>query len=1669
MPNHARATTGQTTAPLAPSGPHHRNEERNRNRAPPGHPNINTNNTYKKRANITIATVNMNGATAPANNMNLIDKWSMINRTIRSEKIAILALQETHLDGERAINIHRCFQKSFDLHYSPDPENPRSSAGVAFIVNKALIAPHQISVKALIPGRAMILTLARPDNNKISLINVYAPVEKQKQPDFWARLERRKTCARIPHPDFVLGDFNVTEDLIDRSPPHADDRAARDALRTVKQTWAIQDHWRHAYPNDRTFTYRAPRGDSWIHSRLDRIYAARRHEQTLFEWNAGPTAIPTNHWMVSVKFAPKDAPDIGKGRWTWPLQSLSDVSLIREVAKRGLTLQESLDKLDRQETSREETNPQRLWEEFKIDVQKIAKNHTKKSRHKATSMVNNLRQDIKSITANPNFDNDEHLRTEEAYLENRLAHMLKVVAKNQKADTKAALATHGEKLGGIWSAINKEKKPRDLIRRLKIPGSTPPQYERKSPRMADLAKKYHDDLQQKDIQPQSVIDRTAEIENALDAIPAPQKLVNADRSPMNRPPSEAQVQTAIKIAKNNTATGMDGCPYELWKALSQYHTERPQTNQKSFDITRTLTRVFQDIQTHGTDETSDFALGWMCPIYKKKDPTEISNYRPITLLNTDYKIFTKVLGIQLMDEIEYMIHEDQAGFIPKRSIFNQIRLAKTIIKYTELTNEDGAIVALDQEKAYDKIRHDYLWSALERFNVPQTFIQTVKSLYQNVHTRVAINGMLSQPFKITRGVRQGDPLSCALFNLAIEPLACKLREDPDLEGLKVPGIEEKIIVSMFADDTNLYLKSTDRMDHVQEILQKWCKASGAKFNIEKTEIIPLGSEEHRTRVHQTRKLNQQDQTPLEGRIKIARDGDAVRSLGAWIGNNTNVKSPWEPVIETIHKRLKTWGKSKPTLSGRKLIAQAVIGGHTQFLTKAQGMPKEIENTLTKIARDFIWEGGTLSRIALENLHRPTQEGGLNLLDIRARNDAIEIIWLKDYLDFSPSRTRWAKLTDLIIDASMPQGNNTHTRMNCFLQTWHPPRRGERASKIDEDTIRMLKAGQKYNVNLAAIRLDPHLKAQLPAWHHLGSEARTLNNNPTKCLIHRHEVKTIADLIRISARLRNQNQELPHRPSIYCRCRDCQEDRNNQCWTPHKCAQEALTRINKTFPKLNPLHNDTNHGNLSLTPNRKLRNETAKQTNDDILFDPSITSKKNLGECFRVFTDPDRLSKNPAQRYATEGPNRRHHKIQVYTDGACFNNGKENAQCGGGVWFGHNDPRNKAIRTPGEHQSNQIGEIVATIVAIQTIPRFVPLKIITDFEYVIKGLTTHLPRWENTGWINIRNSQLFKKAAYLLKQRTATTHFKWIKGHSGDPGNEGSDSLAKEGARKELPDDLDLSIPKEFDIQGAKLSAMNQATTYKGIMERKPAREREAAQENLEKTRNAVRRYCNAYETNKAIWQSLRKNVLRTRVKQFLYKTMHQAYMVGPAWKHIPNFRHRQVCAICNVEDSMEHILTECSSPERQTVWDLATKTWPHARRFWPEHNLGVILGVGCLSLPRNRAEANQDEHNTHPTPKEKAILRLLQILLSEAAHLVWVMRCERVIQEKVLNEQGIKNRWLRAINERLTTDRLTAHKSKRDKKFTTLAKNTWEKVLRRNGTLPLNWFRNREVLVGIGE
>jgi ribonuclease HI len=388
-------------------------------------------------------------------------------------------------------------------------------------------------------------------------------------------------------------------------------------------------------------------------------------------------------------------------------------------------------------------------------------------------------------------------------------------------------------------------------------------------------------------------------------------------------------------------------------------------------------------------------------------------------------------------------------------------------------------------------------------------------------------------------------------------------------------------------------------------------------------------------------------------------------------------------------------------------------------------------------------------------------------------------------------------------------------------------------------------------------------------------------------------------------------------------------------------------------------------------------------------------------------------------------------VIVYTDGACYNNGKDNAKCGSGVWFGHDDHRNTALKIPGKEQSNQIGELCTVIIAAEKVPKYQPMLITTDLKYVIEGLTTHLEKWEDKGWTDVKNATFFKKAAFLLKKRSAITLFKWVKGHAGTTGNEQSDLLAKQGAAKNNNDHLDLDIPKEFDLQGVRLAALTQATAYRGIKECKPPKTRGLTDRNLQLTAEAILSYTGCKETEAAIWLGMRRTAIRPRISQFLYKTMHSTQKIGTYWDRIPGYQDCQTCCFCRRTESMEHILVKCRERPTRIIWQLVKEIWPTQTYEWPNINLGLILGCRSITSPKENAQPNEQQaEQDRRTRHTKGPTRLLQIITTKSAHLIWVLRCKRVIRGTEYTSREIKSRWLSAINARLTNDKITATKIK---------------------------------------
>ncbi|KAL1938552.1 hypothetical protein VTO73DRAFT_11575 [Trametes versicolor] len=972
----------------------------------PGVPGANR--KTRSKARITIATLNIRGY-GLENRIEGSSKWMRVNQLMRDKKIAVLVLQEAHLDDERAALLNSVFENTMTVLSSPDPVNPTAARGVAIAINKRILKDCAPLLRILVPGRAVLLTIPWTAERSLKIVNVYAPNESAANADFWSTLN----SMNLGRVDLMLGDYNVVEDSADRLPPREDPEAPRLALQALCDRLLVTDGWRVSHPLDKGYTFLQE--STAAQSRLDRIYARKVMMRDCSDWTIEASGLTTDHLLVSVSIENYKAPFHGKGRWSMPVHLLNDDAMKKKMKELGSSL---LRRLDAMRVRTQAENPQVAYAEFKRELVTAARTRAKAKIPKMQKRIDRLKLDLAKVVNETNDEVDSvrpvSSRAERAaMLQDRITKLEQKRFDWRRKEVAGRHSVQSETMSRYWMRGNTTPEVSEEMYTMRQPGTSPPAYTNHTRTMAEIARTFYDGIQHDDPLEEDE-DHSSYIEEALAETDA--RLDNSAKATLAQRLDRDDVAEAINAAATGKAPGLDGLPTEVWKAYNRWYDADTKRGAPAVDLTKALRCVYNDIEAHGLVEGSDFAHGWICPVYKlKKDKREISSYRPITLLNSDYKLMTKALASKLAMAAPAIIHEDQAGFIPGRRIFDHIKLSQLVIEYAEAEELNGAIVALDQEKAYDKIDHTYLWAVLRKMNFPDNFIRTLQHLYAGAESCVMVNGVCSKLFRVIRGVRQGDPISCLIFNLAIEPLACALRKSP-LRGLSLPGATERLLTKLFADDTTVYLSGDDEYDQVLSITDKWCRAARARFNGEKTEVLPIGTRAYRANVVETRQLNPEGR-PIPQAVHIVKDGEAIRLLGAWVGNGADLTAPWLPVMNTIETNLAKWEKARPSLHGRKLAVGIEVAGRTQFRAMVQYMPKSVEQRLAKIEADFLWKGDTHPRIARDQLYRPISEGGLNLLDIKSRNEAIHLMWLRAYLSLGTARPLWATVADALENRS----------------------------------------------------------------------------------------------------------------------------------------------------------------------------------------------------------------------------------------------------------------------------------------------------------------------------------------------------------------------------------------------------------------------------------------------------------------------------------------------------------------------------------------------------------------------------------------------------------------------------------------------------------------------------
>lgn len=221
-------------------------------------------------------------------------------------------------------------------------------------------------------------------------------------------------------------------------------------------------------------------------------------------------------------------------------------------------------------------------------------------------------------------------------------------------------------------------------------------------------------------------------------------------------------------------------------------------------------------------------------LLRKKDTESylVKNWRPVSLLNCDYKLATKAVANRLKLVLPKLIDNDQTGFLKGRFIGENIRLIDSVINFTAAKNIPGLLVFLDFEKAFDTIEWPFIHKTFHHFNFGSSILKWIKLFYHDMESCILNNGWSSNLFKLERGVRQGCPLSPYLFILCAEVLADAIRKHNNIKGIFVDG--QQIKISLYADDTTLILDgSRASFQNSLQILEFFRAISGLRLNYKK--------------------------------------------------------------------------------------------------------------------------------------------------------------------------------------------------------------------------------------------------------------------------------------------------------------------------------------------------------------------------------------------------------------------------------------------------------------------------------------------------------------------------------------------------------------------------------------------------------------------------------------------------------------------------------------------------------------------------------------------------------------------------------------------------------------------------------------------------------------------
>ena len=825
--------------------------------------------------------INFNLLSLNARGLRTFDRRKAFFNWLAKSSADICFLQETYSTSE----VENIWKKQWkgDMFFS---HGTGHSKGVLILVRDHLDFKLQ-SVKVDSQGRYILLEATIQDSPFL-LLNIYAPNKCSEQCDFFKTIsEVLKSSFTISDYSVIVGgDFNVIFDQeLDGSGGLKKTKDSVKVLEDICLEHDLLDIWRVRHPKEKRFAWRQK--TPIIQRRLDFWLISDVLQDDVVSVDIKPS-IKSDHSAITLLINGVDDSERGPSFWKFNSTLVNDSDyrfLLDENIKNWL------------EEFKEVVDKRVLWLTIKYSKEKA---HSRKAKIK--DLEEKLLNCTKNCENDPSKENIEELECLQAQYDD----LYDYITQGAIIRSRANWYEKGEKNNKYFLNLEKSNKKKSCVRSI-VTGDGTITVNPKT--ILNELESFYSNLYSEE--------NSGHSSSFLDDVKEFPTLTEEIRNSCEGKIEYNECFKVLQSFQKNKTPGNDGLTIEFYVAFW------PLIGKHLVDC---VNYSFEFGELSNSQKQAIITL-----VEKKgKDKRLIKNWRPISLINVDTKIISKVLASRLEKVLPKLIHPNQNAFVKGRSIFDAVRSIDDIVDYSKR------------------------------------------------------NG---------RGVRQGDPLSPYLFILALETLAIRIREDSNIQGLKIG--DEEIKLSLFADDMTCILK--DKISYLDLfcILESFGECSGLKMNDEKTEILALGNN-----------FLQESDFPKHNFSEV------IKILGIYFGYDVRQKDNlnFRETLKSIKKSVSLWKWRGLSLLGRIQIVKTFA--IPKFMFRASVIPtsKELIKEVNSILYSFIWNGK--DKVKRHALISDIEMGGLKMLDIDSMISAKRIICLKKFLE--DYQSIWKTILDKLL-------------------------------------------------------------------------------------------------------------------------------------------------------------------------------------------------------------------------------------------------------------------------------------------------------------------------------------------------------------------------------------------------------------------------------------------------------------------------------------------------------------------------------------------------------------------------------------------------------------------------------------------------------------------------------